>query len=410
MQDTSASADNQLWNVDYLKVLTTNFTSAFAFYLVTPLLPIYLSETFFAPKDVIGLALSGYAVTAILSRPIAGWMMDSLSRKRVLLMCIFLNFILFIGYIIPGTLMFFIIVRTIHGAPFGAFTVANNTAVIDVLPISRRSEGIGFYGLSNNIAMAVAPMVGVYVYSSMHDFNLIFLIAMGTAAIGLIVGSSIHIPSLKSTQKRNKKVSLGNFILLNGLLIGCNMVFFGCCYGALSNYLAIYGKEILGRTGGTGTFFLLLAIGLILSRLQGNRSLRQGNFIRHATQGVVLSSVGYTLFVACPGDIGYFGSALLIGLGNGHLWPAFQNMIIGVARNNEHGTATSTILSSWSLGIGIGIFLGGVLAEDIGYISMFWAVALIHLCGAALLVCVTRGYYLRHMVRRYADEHEDTRI
>ncbi|MCR5562273.1 MAG: MFS transporter [Desulfovibrio sp.] len=410
MQDTSISTDNRLWNADYLKVLTTNFTSAFAFYLVTPLLPIYLSETFSAAKDVIGFALSGYAVTAILSRPIAGWMVDSLPRKRVLLMCIFLNFILFVGYLIPGTLFFFIVVRTIHGAPFGAFTVANNTAVIDVLPLSRRSEGIGFYGLSNNIAMAVAPMVGVYVYSSMHDFNILFLIAMISAAIGWIVGSSIHMHPPKMTSPKKEKVSLGNFILLNGLLIGCNMVFFGCCYGALSNYLAIYGKEVLGRTGGTGTFFLLLAIGLILSRLQGNRSLRQGNFIRHATQGVVLSSIGYTLFVACPGDIGYFGSALLIGLGNGHLWPAFQNMIIGVAHNNEHGTATSTILSSWSLGIGIGIFLGGVLAEHIGYTSMFWTVALIHLCGAALLVCVTRGYYHRRMIHQCSNTHEDTRM
>ncbi len=409
MQNTSVSSDNRLWNADYLKVLTTNFTASFAFYLVTPLLPIYLSETFSAPKDVIGLALSGYAVTAILSRPIAGWLVDSLPRKRVLLICIFLNFIFFGGYLIPGSLLFFIVVRTIHGCPFGAFTVANNTAVIDVLPPSRRSEGIGFYGLSNNVAMAVAPTVGVYVYSSMHDFNVLFLIAMGTAAIGLIVGSSIHMRSLKSTQKRNKKVSLGNFILLNGLLIGCNMVFFGCCYGALSNYLAIYGKEVLGRTGGTGTFFLLLAIGLILSRLQGNRSLRQGNFIRHAAQGVVLSSLGYTIFVACPGNTGYFGSALLIGLGNGHIWPAFQNMIIGVAHSNEHGTATSTILSSWSLGIGIGIFLGGVLAEHAGYATMFWTVALIHLCGAALLAGVTRGYYRRHRIRQCRDEHEDAR-
>ena len=93
MQNTSVSSDNRLWNADYLKVLTTNFTASFAFYLVTPLLPIYLSETFSAPKDVIGLALSGYAVTAILSRPIAGWLVDSLPRKRVLLICIFLNFI-----------------------------------------------------------------------------------------------------------------------------------------------------------------------------------------------------------------------------------------------------------------------------------------------------------------------------
>ena len=60
---TAAAPDDRLWNADYLKVLATNCANAFAFYLVTPLLPLYLSETFAAPKDIIGLALSGYAVT-----------------------------------------------------------------------------------------------------------------------------------------------------------------------------------------------------------------------------------------------------------------------------------------------------------------------------------------------------------
>ena len=399
-QNAPAPAGDRLWNAEYLKVLTTNFTASFAFYLVTPLLPLYLSETFAAPKDVIGLALSGYAVTAILARPVAGWMVDSLPRRRVLLTCIFLNFIFFGGYLLAGSLAVFIAVRTIHGGPFGAFTVSNNTAVIDVLPLTRRNEGIGFYGLSNNVAMAVAPTVGVYIYSSLHDFTLLFTIALAAAAVGLLVGSSIRMRAVPRRQKGAAGMSLGNFILLNGWLIGGNMVFFGCCYGALSNYLAIYGKEVLGITGGTGTFFLLLAVGLILSRLQGSRSLRKGNFIRHAVQGVCLSSCGYMLFCACPGAVGYYGSALLIGLGNGHLWPAFQNMILGVARDDEHGTATSTILSAWSLGIGLGIFLGGFLAEHLGYTSMFRIVAAIHLCGAALLAGVTRGFYHRRLVRR----------
>ena len=63
----------------------------------------------------------------------------------------------------------------------------------------------------------------------------------------------------------------------------------------------------------------------------------------------------------------YYGSALLIGLGNGHMWPAFQNMTINVAHNNRRGTANSTILVSWDLGMGLGILVGGIVAELLGY-------------------------------------------
>ena len=62
----------RLWNRNYIKVMTANFALFFAFYLLTPLLPLYLSETFGATKDVIGLVLSGYTITALLFRPFSG--------------------------------------------------------------------------------------------------------------------------------------------------------------------------------------------------------------------------------------------------------------------------------------------------------------------------------------------------
>ena len=153
----------KLWNRNYNKVMVTNFTLFFSFYLLAPILPLYLSETFQASKDMIGIVLSGYTVAALLVRPLCGFVVDSFPRKAVLLICLFLYFILFGGYIVAGGLLMFAIVRTLHGAPFGASTVANSTMAIDVLPSSRRKEGIGLYGLSNNLASAIAPTVGLYI-------------------------------------------------------------------------------------------------------------------------------------------------------------------------------------------------------------------------------------------------------
>lgn len=397
-ENTGKDNKDVLWNANYNKVMTANFTLFFAFYLLTPLLPLYLSETFHATKDLIGIVLSGYTVTALLFRPFSGYVVDSFPRKKVLMVCFFLFFLLFGGYLAAGSFVFFALVRTLHGGPFGALTVANSTVAIDVLPSSRRTEGIGYYGLSNNLAMAIAPSIGVFVYKYTHNFDILFWMAFIIAGLGMLVDSTVKVPQREIIHEK-KKLSLDRFFLVRGWLLGANIVMFSFCYGVLSNYLAIYSKEILGITGGTGTYFMLLATGLVVSRIQGSKALRNGKLTQNATQGIFLSCIGYILFVAVPTEVGYYLSALLIGLGNGHLFPAMQNMFINIAGNNERGTANSTLLTSWDFGIGVGVVFGGVIAEHFGYTAAFATVAALHILGLILFIFCSRDFYLRNKRR-----------
>ena len=380
--------------------MAANFSLFFAFYVLTPLLPLYLSEHFGATKDMIGLVLSGYTITALVIRPFSGYMVDSFPRKIVLMVSFGAFAIFFAGYLAASTLLLFTIVRTLHGGPFGTLTTANATVAIDVLPSSRRTEGIGYYGLSNNLAMALAPTIGIYVYQLTHSFEFLFWIALIVACAGWLVDATVTLPS-KEIVRNKSKLSLDRFFLVRGWLLGLNMVAFGFSFGVLSNYLAIYGKEVMGITGGTGTYFLLCSIGLIASRLQGSKALRQGRVTYNAGSGMVISLIGYTIFIAFStlGDslmyIGYYGSALLIGLGNGHMWPAFQNMTINVAHNNQRGTANSTILISWDIGMGLGILLGGVIAEFLGYGSAFWTVVIVNAAGVLTFFLATKAFFLK---------------
>ena len=387
--------------------MTANFTLFFAFYVLTPLLPLYLSEHFGATKDVIGLVLSGYTITALLFRPFSGYVVDSFPRKTVLMISFGAFAIFFAGYLAASTLLLFMIVRTLHGGPFGALTVANSTVAIDVLPSSRRTEGIGYYGLSNNLAMALAPTIGIFIYRYSHSFELLFWLALVVACVGWLVDSTVSL-SAREMVRPKSKLSLDRFFLVRGWLLGVNMVAFGFSFGVLSNYLAIYGKEVMGITGGTGAYFMLCSIGLILSRLQGGKALRQGRVTHNAGEGMVISLIGYTLFILMPTlakcsmvnvqwsmIIGYYGSALLIGLGNGHMWPAFQNMTINVASNSQRGTANSTILISWDIGMGLGILVGGVIAEFLGYAAAFWTVVVVNASGVACFFLATKAFFLR---------------
>ena len=393
--------------------MAANFSLFFAFYVLTPLLPLYLSEHFGATKDVIGLVLSGYTITALLLRPFSGYFVDSFPRKTVLMISFGLFAIFFAGYLAASTLLLFLIVRTLHGGPFGALTVANSTVAIDVLPSSRRTEGIGYYGLSNNLSMAIAPTVGVFVYKYTHSFELLFWIALIVAVCGWMVDATVDLKprnvecgvrSENSSAAFHIPLSWDRFFLVRGWLIGLNMGAFGFSFGVLSNYLAIYGKEVMGITGGTGTYFMLCSIGLILSRLQGGKALRKGRLTHNAGEGMVISLIGYTLFILMPSlmpghqgaiMVAYYGSALLIGLGNGHMWPAFQNMTINVATNSQRGTANSTILISWDIGMGLGILVGGVVSELLGYGAAFWTVVLVNAAGVACFFLATKAFFLR---------------
>ena len=408
-------SNERLWNLNYCKVMTANFSLFFAFYVLSPLLPLYLSEHFGATKDVIGLVLSGYTITALLFRPFSGYFVDSFPRKMVLMISFAAFSIFFAGYLAASTLLLFTIVRTLHGGPFGALTVSNATVAIDVLPSSRRTEGIGYYGMSNNLAMAIAPTIGIFVYRWTHSFELLFWIALVVACLGWLTDATVTLPA-KEIQRNKSKLSLDRFFLIRGWLLGLNMVAFGFCFGVLSNYLAIYGKEQLGITGGTGTFFMLCSIGLILSRLQGGKALRNGRLTFNAGSGMCISLVGYTIFILLPTLahifhqpsslftlVGYYGCAILLGLGNGHMWPAFQNMTICVAPNNQRGTANSTILISWDIGMGLGILLGGIIAEHLGYNAAFWSVAFVNALGVALFFLATKSFFLRRNLN--ADVH-----
>ena len=383
----------RLWNRNYCKVMAANFSLFFAFYVLTPLLPLYLSEHFGATKDMIGLVLSGYTITALVIRPFSGYMVDSFPRKTVLMIAFGAFAIFFAGYLAASTLLLFTIVRTLHGGPFGTLTTANATVAIDVLPSSRRTEGIGYYGLSNNLAMALAPTIGIWIYQLTNSFEFLFWLALAVACAGWLVDATVKLPS-KEIIRNKTKLSLDRFFLLRGWLLGVNMVAFGFSFGVLSNYLAIYGKEVMGITGGTGTYFLLCSVGLMASRLQGSKALRQGRVTFNAGSGMVISLIGYTLFILVPNDVGYYGSALLIGVGNGHMWPAFQNMTINVAQNNQRGTANSTILISWDIGMGLGILVGGVIAEYVGYGAAFWTVVVINAAGVLTFFAATKNFFL----------------
>lgn len=387
-----------LWNRNYIYVCAANFLLFFSFYLLLPLLPFYLRDTFAADKQVIGFILSGYTVTALIIRPFGGFIVDSFPRKQVLLICYFAFFVFFAGYLLAGTLLLFAIIRTMHGFTFGAVTVANSTMAIDVLAPSRRAEGIGYYGVSNNLAMAIGPSLSMYMYEHGLDAHLIFMTSLVATGIGLCLNMMLR-PSQRPVAQGRQPVSLDRFFLINAIPESLMVIFFSFAYGILSTYVAIYGKDEIGIEGGSGLFFLLLAIGLIGARLLSAQWVKRGLLTRNIGFGMIITIIGYIIFSLWQSPCGYYFAAIILGCGYGAMCPSFQTVFIDLAPNSRRGTANSTYLTSWDLGLGIGVVAGGSIAQHLSYHAAYHVAAAVCLIGAITFFSHTAKHFNSNKLR-----------
>ena len=386
------SMKERLVTPSYILIIAANFLQFFGFWLLIPVLPFYLQEVFGADKTSIGAILSCYTIAALCMRPFSGYLLDTFARKPLYLLAYFFFTTMFGGYMLAGTLTLFIIFRIIHGFSFGMVTVSGNTIVIDIMPSSRRGEGLGYYGLANNIAMSIGPMTGLFLHDAAVGYTFIFSCSLGACLIGLLCAYLVKTP-YKPPVKR-EPISLDRFILLKGIPAGISLLLLSIPYGMTTNYVAMYAKQI-GITSSTGFFFTLMAIGMAVSRLFSGKLVDKGMITQVIKAGLYLVCFCFFGLSACGWIIHwnptattffFYAISLLLGIGFGTMFPAYNTLFVNLAPNNQRGTATSTYLTSWDVGIGIGMVVGGYLAE----IATF---RIAYLAGAFLTVVSLFYFY-----------------
>jgi len=361
-------AKDKLVTRSYVSILAANFLLYFGFYLLLPILPFYLTEVFHSSNASIGIILSCYTIAALCIRPFSGYLLDTFARKPLYLFAYFIFTGIFAGYLFAGALTLFTILRIFHGFAFGTVTVAGNTIVIDIMPSSRRGEGLGYYGMMNNTAMSIGPMVGLFLHE-ICSFEVIFICAFISCSIGLLMTFLVKTPAKKPVKR--EALSLDRFILMKGIPAGVDLMLLSVPYGMTTTFVAIYAKE-MGITSGIGLFFTFMAIGMAVSRLFSGRQVDKGRIIKVISWGMYLVCFCYFLLSACNILMEYnrilttgifFGIALFLGIGFGTMFPAFNTLFVNLAPNAQRGTATSTYLTSWDMGIGTGVLAGGYIGQ-----------------------------------------------
>ncbi len=406
MYMATALHKEKLFTRSYIFMCLANFLTAFSFFLLVPTLPFYLVDRFGIATDVVGLVLSCYVLAVLCIRPFAGFIADRYQRKKVYSISYTLFALSFVGYLFVGAdITLFVILRILHGFTFGALNTTGNTLVIDIMPSSRRGEGLGYFGVTNNLAMAFGPMTGLFLISG-GNYTLLFAAALLVACIGLLFASLVKVKWRQPSAEPGRAFSVDRFILLEGIPASIAFFMLAIPYGMTSSYIAVYASEV-GISTGVGLFFTVQGAGLIVSRLISGKMVDRGFITQTISRGIFIALAGVAaealLSVVCGFSIAagyclYFISAFLIGYGFGTIFPAFNTLFINMAPNSRRATANATYLTGWDVGIGAGMLAGGALSSN-SYSGSFFFGAILVLAACIYFRVYVAGHFEKHRLR-----------
>lgn len=383
----------KLWTRDFILMCLSNFLMFVAFYFLIPTLPVYLVERFHANKSQVGIILASYTLAALLIRPFTGVAVDSYGRKVIFLVFMAIFALLFNVYIIAGSLLLIFLLRFMHGFTWGVTTTASNTVIVDIIPAHRRGEGIGVFGLSFTVAMALGPFLGILI-SRTIEYRLMFFVAFLIGLGGWILAMNVRFPHYQPHKKSALK--LANLFEKTSLPVSLILMLVNITYGGIISFIAIYGLE----TGikDPSMYFLVYAIAVSLTRFGSGKFFNLFGPEKLMIAGLLFMGAGFPVLALLKGSLGFHFSAVLMGLGGGVIMPTCQTMVNNMVPAQKRGAANSTLFTALDLGIGIGMVFVGFIAEMTSLTTAFiWCTTLFVLAGI-LYYSFVQSHYDRHRI------------
>jgi MFS family permease len=391
----------KLWTKSFISISLSNFFLFLTFYVLLVTLPVYAIQEFHSNASEAGLMTTVFLLSAIISRPFAGQWMEKAGHKKVLLTAL----IIFSGtsllYFLPKTIIGFLVIRLLHGVGFGMATTAAGAIVADLIPNSRRGEGMGYFILSTNMAMVLGPFIGLTAIQQ-WGADTLFIISVIVAIGALLTGLSVKI---RETEQADHPVVHSAFTFRSFFeasaapiaIVGC---FLAIAYSALLSFVSVYATEIHLEEI-SSLFFVVYAVVLLISRPFTGKwlDLYGPNVIVYPS--IVLFAIGMFLLSQSSSTFSFLLAAGMIGLGWGTLFPTFQTIAIQDAAPRKRGLATATFLSIYDIGIALGSFVLGLAATKMGYSSLYF------LCSFYVLIGIVLYYFLHTRKHASLNEHKN---
>lgn len=361
----------RLWTKDFVIVSSINFFITLIFYLLMVTLAIYAVNELDASTSEAGLISGIFIIGTLIGRLFIGRFIDSIGRKKTLFIGLIFFTLTTLLYFVDLGIGFLLVNRLIHGMAMGMASTATGTIVAQIIPPTRKGEGIGYYSMSATLATAIGPFIGLFM-AQHTSFQIIFSFCLALGVISLITAFFLYVPALKVTAKvtESKGFKLSNFIEPKALPISIITLLLAFCYSSVLSFISFYAIEI-DLVNTASFFFVVYAVAVLISRpFSGPLMDRKGsNFIMYPA--FIIFGVGLLLLSMTTNSFTLLAAGFLIGLGFGNMQSSSQAIAVKLTPPHRMGMATSTFFIMLDAGLGFGPYILGFIIPVTGYSTLY---------------------------------------
>jgi MFS family permease len=356
---------------DFLFIFLAYFLFSVAYGSLLPTLPLYFSQLSYKDTEI-GILAGVFGVAAVALRPLAGGALHRYSAKLLIVSGSFLFGLTFLAFVFLGTAFWpLLVIRLVQGAAFALVSTASVAVVIDNSPVQLRGRSLGYFLLSANVAMAIAPSLSIF-FINRFSFQALFLVLSALSFASLVAVARLK----KIAVPAREQLPLNANVFLSRNAIPSGLASFGyhVVWGAVSTFFPLLAIE-KGAVN-PGLLFSAMAVAMIICRTLGSSILDR--YDRHKLVMTFLTtSIGGLLLLSFSSTQTMFILAgVIFGISTAFLIPTFM---AHAARGSgpSSGAAVGTFLGFCDLGLALGPVIMGAVANSIGYSMMFLCTALI---------------------------------
>jgi len=384
--------NEKIWTKNFVFLILSNFLMYITYYAILSALPVYLVSDLHASKMQVGVVVGAYTLASVLVRPFSGFALDKFGRRTIFISALIIYSMLFAGYLVALTITSIIFLRFAQGLTWGFTTVSGSTIAIDNIPSSKRGEGIGYFALSTTLGMSVGPIIGLFIC---HQWGYVTMFVSGCfiSFASLVCAYAVH---LRKRFLVGKRIQLrwNSLFEKSSIRLSINVFITMIAYGGLLSFIALYGREI--GIQNSSLYFLIFSVGIGAARLTAGKEFDKKGPRRILTVCLILLIIGFPVLALAKNSLLFYLSAIIIGFGNGVIFPTFQSMVNNLADSMHRGVANSTLYTAVDIGMGFGMILAGLIAQHISISAIFWISSLVCFTGLIFFRCLVLKYYESH--------------
>jgi len=375
----------KIWSRDFVLILFANFFVFLGFQMTLPTIPLFV-EHLGGNDQLIGFVVGIFTFSALLLRPFAGHALESRGRRFVYLLGLAI-FVISVGsYSVAASILFLLLMRVVQGVGWGFSTTASGTIATDIIPMRRRGEGMGYFGLSGNLALAFGPSLGLFIADRLPFRNL-FLICAALGLAAFLLATRIHYKKAEKHGAEKSGRKRFDFYEKTALQPSLLLFFITVTFGGIASFLPLYTAE--KHISGIQWYFLVYALALMLTRTFAGKLYDRKGHKAVFVPSTLLIVAAMLLLSWLPNPFVLFSAAFLYGFGFGSVQPALQAWAIEKAPHNRKGMANATFFSFFDLGIGFGAMMFGQIGHLFGYHAIYMTAA----CSVVVSIVLYLFFY-----------------